>query len=342
MVAGTRRGEAGVATKAIRAPRASLLAAWATFAAIAAVGAAASLASGAIGALTDAATTAAARDGLIRLAQGDLLLLANEIGALALIAAAAVGLPLAVLGLMLMIERLAGPRRREPRNYWVTLQVQALFLGFVALIEYSTSKLGPLPWRPLLQVGAADGVAGWLLKTLPAYLLIAFAADFFRYWLHRAQHRFAILWRFHAVHHGPRDLDVLHNINHPVDLLGNVFCIVLPMSFLIGMDGGALWGLAVLFTIQGHIHHMNVPMHYGPLRHLFVDNRFHFVHHSADPRDFDTNFAAIFPVLDRLFGTYREPPPGPLPTTGLPGEPPTLTFYLFGRSSEQDFRGENP
>lgn len=329
-----------MATGAIKATGGSLIAAWTTFAAILVVGSAASLAAVLVNGLTDGPAVGAARDGLVRLARGDVLLLASEIRGLALLALAAVGLPLAVLGLMLLIERCAGPRKREPKNHWLTWQVQGLFLGTAALLEYATTKISPLPWRPLIQLGAADGVGGLLLRTLPAFLLVMFAADFFRYWFHRAQHRFAILWRFHSVHHAPSDLDVLHNINHPVELIGNLFFIALPMSLLIGMDGGGLFGLTVLFTVQGHIHHMNVPMHYGPLRHLFVDNRYHFVHHSRDPRDFDTNFAGIFPVLDRLFGTYREPGPGPLPATGLPGEPPTrLAHYLLGRWPDRDRGG---
>ncbi|HEY0112189.1 MAG TPA: sterol desaturase family protein [Allosphingosinicella sp.] len=320
-----------MATSAIKAPSASLAAAWATFATILAVGAAASMASGLVNALADPPAVAAARDGLLRLANGDPFLLAGEVRGLALLLGAWVGLPLAVLGAMLLIEICAGPRHREPKNYWLTWQVQALFFAFFALLEYGIAKVGPMPWRPLIQLGKGDGFVGMLLHTLPAYLLIIFMADFFRYWFHRAQHRFAILWRFHAVHHSPRDLDVLHNINHPVELIGNVLFIGLPMSLLVGMDGGQLYGLAILFAVQGHIHHMNVPMHYGPLRHLLVDNRFHFVHHSLDPEDFHTNFAGIFPVLDRLFGTYRAPREGPLPETGLAGEPPTrMTHYLLG------------
>ncbi|MBS1149276.1 MAG: hypothetical protein H6Q89_974, partial [Myxococcaceae bacterium] len=31
------------------------------------------------------------------------------------------------------------------------------------------------------------------------------------------------------------------------------------------------------------------------------------LHHSADPRDCDRNFAGTFPLTDLLFGTYRAP-----------------------------------
>ncbi len=320
-----------MATRAIRRPSASFVAGWAIFAAIIAAGVAAGMVARLANALADGPTVAAARDGLVRLAHGDLALLATEVRGLTVLGIGAVGAPLGLVGLMALIEKCAGPREREPKNYWLAWRFQFLILIVVALIEYAATKASPLPWRPFIQLGKGEGFAGILLWTIPAFLLVTLAGDFFGYWFHRAQHRFAILWRFHAVHHSPRDLDVLHNFTHPIELLGNLFFIALPMSFLIGMDGGQLSGFAVLFIVQGYIHHMNVPMHYGPLRHLLVDNRYHFVHHSRDPRDFDTNFATLFPVFDRLFGTYRKPGPGPLPETGLEGERPSrLTDYLLG------------
>jgi sterol desaturase/sphingolipid hydroxylase (fatty acid hydroxylase superfamily) len=330
-----------VATRAIRETGASVAVGWAIFAAILAAGAAGSLAGRLTHALADGPAVAAARDGLVRLAHGDPFLLAGEVRGLALLGLSAVGAPLGTIGLMILIEKCAGPRRRERKSPWLAWQVQALFLGFVALLEYAMTKASPLPWRPLIQLGPGEGLAGILLKTVPAVLLATFVGDFFAYWFHRALHRFAILWRFHAVHHAQRDLDVLHNISHPVDLLGNLFFIALPASFLIGIDGGNLFGLSVLVVVQGYIHHMNVPMHYGPLGRLLVDNRYHFVHHSLDPDDFDTNFATYFPVFDHLFGTYREPRPGPLPATGLGGKPPSrLIHYLLGKWPDRDETAE--
>ncbi|MEF8833962.1 MAG: sterol desaturase family protein, partial [Halofilum sp. (in: g-proteobacteria)] len=43
------------------------------------------------------------------------------------------------------------------------------------------------------------------------------------------------------------------------------------------------------------------------LRHVIVTPRFHTSHHTVSRRTGDANFATIFIVWDRLFGTYREP-----------------------------------
>jgi sterol desaturase/sphingolipid hydroxylase (fatty acid hydroxylase superfamily) len=299
------------------------------FAAVVAVGAIAGFAAS----LLDASTTAAARGALSGLLSGDLLqLTAAEGRGLLILALVVLVQPLAVIGVMLCIELWAGPRQREAKNYLLTWSVQAVFLTCATFLGLMGAKLGLLPKEPLFKVAPGAGIAGLLLQTLPLYLLALFVADFFRYWFHRAQHRFPILWHFHAVHHSPRDLDVLHNITHPLEQLGNLFLVAIPAAFLIGVDAGQLYLLSAFFAVQGHLLHMNVPVHFGPLRYLLCDNRYHFIHHSRDPADFDSNFAGMFPLLDRLFGTYREPRPGPLPETGFDGHGPTrFSHYLTGR-----------
>jgi sterol desaturase/sphingolipid hydroxylase (fatty acid hydroxylase superfamily) len=280
----------------------------------------------------DAATTAAARDALLQLAAGDARLDERKLSGLATFAGVALGLPLALLGLLLLIELQAGPREREPKNYAVVWLVQSAFLAFALPLEFASIKLGLLPSEPLFRFETPAGTMAQLVQTVPLFVLALLISDFFRYWFHRAQHHFAFLWRFHAVHHSPRDLDVLHDFTHPFEQIGNLFLIAIPTAFLIGVDLGQLYLVGAFFAVQGRLHHMNVPVHYGPLRHILCDNRYHFVHHSRDPADYDSNFAGLFPVLDRLFGTYREPKPGPLPATGLPGPPPTrLSHYLLAR-----------
>jgi sterol desaturase/sphingolipid hydroxylase (fatty acid hydroxylase superfamily) len=44
--------------------------------------------------------------------------------------------------------------------------------------------------------------------------------------------------------------------------------------------------------------------------------RWHRLHHSIDVEHMNCNFAAFFPVIDLLFGTYRAPDPSALLRTG--------------------------
>lgn len=290
------------------------------------------LVAGLVATVADPPTIAAARDALTRLARADLAFTAAEARGLVLTAGIVFLQPLLVPGLLLLVERHAGPRRREPKNYALAWLVQASFLGFATLLGYAAAKLGLFPAQPLFRADASSGPAGLLLQTLPMYLLVLFIHDFFRYWLHRAQHRFAILWRFHAVHHSPRDLDILHAVIHPVDQIGFLLLVVLPTAFLVGIDGGQLYLLYALALVQSSLLHMNVPVNLGPLRRFVCDNRLHFLHHRLDRGECDVNFATVFPVFDRMFGTYCEPAPGPLPATGLAdGRPTRFSHYLLAR-----------
>ena len=50
--------------------------------------------------------------------------------------------------------------------------------------------------------------------------------------------------------------------------------------------------------------HANVDWDWGPLRGVLASPRFHRWHHSDEADARDKNFAGIFPVFDRVFGTY--------------------------------------
>lgn len=240
--------------------------------------------------------------------------------------------PLIVIALLLAIETWAGPRGRSRKDRRLAWLVQCLFVTAATLLTVAFGALGIVPDRPLLGAGAAAGPFAATLRTLAVFLLAIAVADFLRYWVHRAQHAVPLLWRFHAVHHGPEDLDVLHNFIHPVEKLVNLMLITVPTAFLVGVDGGTLFLLAGFFAIQGQLLHMNVPAGYGRFAAIIADNRFHFVHHSRDPADFNANYAGVLPVYDRLFGTYRAPRGDTLPPTGLAEwQEPGLADYLLAR-----------
>lgn len=284
--------------------------------------------------LTDAVTVAAAKEALFELAAGNLSRLdIAGLGALALVLSVILLKPLVVVGALLLIELSVGPTQRSRKNYLLVWLLQALLLIIATLLQRIATKIGIGPSEPLLAVGETLGPIGTALSTFSLYLLALMVADFIRYWLHRATHQIAILWRFHAIHHSVRDLDVLHNITHPLDHAARFLLVAVPSAFLIPAGAGDLYLFAAFLTIQAQLIHMNVPIHFGVFGNLICDNRYHFIHHSMDARDHNRNFAGLFPVFDMMFGTYRKPAAGALPATGLAGqEPPTtLGEYLLAR-----------
>jgi sterol desaturase/sphingolipid hydroxylase (fatty acid hydroxylase superfamily) len=68
------------------------------------------------------------------------------------------------------------------------------------------------------------------LQVLEVILL----SDFFVYWGHRLQHRSALLWRFHSVHHSAEHLDWLAaHREHPLGTVYTLTLINLP-AFVLG------------------------------------------------------------------------------------------------------------
>jgi sterol desaturase/sphingolipid hydroxylase (fatty acid hydroxylase superfamily) len=57
---------------------------------------------------------------------------------------------------------------------------------------------------------------------------------------------------------------------------------------------------------------------FGAATPLLAGPQWHRIHHSTQPEHANRNFAAFFPFLDTLFGTYYAPRAGEYPPTGRP------------------------
>jgi len=192
--------------------------------------------------------------------------------------------------------------------------------------------LGPAP-DPALPAGPGARVAATLLGLA--------LADFAGFLAHYLQHRSALLWEFHRVHHS---LTVMHPLSnyreHWVDNLlyaavhgatGGLVASVgvqllgapVPVLAILGVNA-----LVFAFDAAGYnLRHSHVWVAWpGWLGHLLGSPAYHQIHHSEDPRHRDKNFAFMFPIWDRLFGTLV-----------LPRERLELRFGL-GDGSENEYR----
>jgi sterol desaturase/sphingolipid hydroxylase (fatty acid hydroxylase superfamily) len=148
---------------------------------------------------------------------------------------------------------------------------------------------------------------------LAVKMLIGFlVSEVGAYWGHRFSHQNAFMWRFHKVHHSPESLDWLVNTRaHPVDLVFTRLCGLAPL-YLLGLAtsraDGQLLPLVVtaLGTFWSFFVHANLRWRFGPLEWLVSTPAFHHWHHTNDEHR-DRNYAALFPFVDRLFGTLYLP-----------------------------------
>ena len=242
-----------------------------------------------------------------------------------------VGLTLFIIGVCVAIEHFSVIER-----YTLKARLPGVFMNAVAVIGgialmWPVQQLWTWLDPPIVMVVPVwrwlepMGTLGYALQ----FLLLVAVADFLAYWRHRAEHRW--FWPIHVVHHAPHELHAANDIGHPVQILFSVVFITIPLS-LIQVDGPETpFVVGFVVTLLSYYIHSPIDVHFGPLRKVLVDNRFHRIHHSLEPQHFDKNFGICFSIWDRMFGTACDPRPGEWPDVGVAGvEPPrTVAQYLL-------------
>jgi sterol desaturase/sphingolipid hydroxylase (fatty acid hydroxylase superfamily) len=148
------------------------------------------------------------------------------------------------------------------------------------------------------------------LMQLPLALRFFFyvvIADFGYYWVHRLMHT-ALLWRVHKWHHSPNYMYWLVGVRG--SLLQQTL-VNTPYIFAEALlDFPSRWLTLLILvknTAQNDWMHLNVRWGARWLEWLIVTPRYHHIHHSDNPEHYRANLAALFPIWDRLFGTYVDP-----------------------------------
>lgn len=163
----------------------------------------------------------------------------------------------------------------------------AIFLGSAAVLV--------LPYR-FFDIG-------W---SIPAIVACFVADDLRYYWWHRASHRMRWMWADHVNHHSSQHYNLSTALRQPwfgsLALPGQLFIVPLVLvGFPLPMIGFA-HGINLVYQFWIHTESvdrfprwfeavMNTPSH-------------HRVHHATNPRYLDSNYAGVFIVWDRVFGSF--------------------------------------
>jgi sterol desaturase/sphingolipid hydroxylase (fatty acid hydroxylase superfamily) len=215
-----------------------------------------------------------------------------------------------VLALMAAWEVLA-PRRRLTTARPVRWLSN---LGLVALDTAAVRLLVPLGAVGMAVVAEERGWGLFHNLPLPGWLAAALAVvalDFAIYLQHVLFHAVPALWRLHMVHHADLDFDVTTGVRfHTLEILLSMG-IKMAAVALLGAPALAVLTFEVLLNATSMFSHGNVrlpPRLDRVLRLVVVTPEMHRVHHSADPRETNSNFGFNLPWWDYLLGTYRARP----------------------------------
>ncbi len=166
-------------------------------------------------------------------------------------------------------------------------------------------------------------------STLPVFVaraaitVMLFLAYELGYWFnHWLSHKVPILWEFHKVHHTAEVLTPLTNFRvHPIYML--MFANILALSAAVANGiGHYLFGdtayqyalndtniILVLFIhAYVHLQHSQIWIAFtGVLGRIFISPAHHQIHHSDNPRHYNSNFGSCLALWDWLFGTLYVP-----------------------------------
>jgi sterol desaturase/sphingolipid hydroxylase (fatty acid hydroxylase superfamily) len=206
------------------------------------------------------------------------------------------GFILLILAEMIWARRHA-PEKYEPRDTLISLAMGtgstvagALFAGLIAafylrVYDYRLLEIGWQWW---------------------AWALCFVLDDLCYYWVHRAGHRIRWMWAAHVNHHSSQHYNLSTALRQTwTGTLAINFLFRLPLV-VIGFHPGMIAfcaGLNLIYQFWFHTEAidkcprwfeavMNTPSH-------------HRVHHATNPVYLDRNYAGVFIVWDKLFGTFQ-------------------------------------
>src|SRR5688572_17064453 len=205
--------------------------------------------------------------------------------------------------LLVLVEMIVA-RLRDRKRYCPKDTLTSLALGF------GSSVAG------ILSAGLIFALAvSW---TWWAFALCFVLDDFAYYVFHRSAHRIRWFWASHVIHHSSQHYNLSTALRQTwTGFFSLAFLFRLPL-FLIGFPPTMVFFVAGLNLVyQFWIHTevigrmprwfeavMNTPSH-------------HRVHHATNPRYLDRNYAGVFIVWDRMFGSFEPERDEDMPRYGI-------------------------
>ena len=176
-----------------------------------------------------------------------------------------------------------------------------IFLGFAKLIQ---------PYA-LFHIGWSWGAAA-----------VCFVLDDLRYyWWHRASHRVRWLWADHVNHHSSQHYNLSTALRQPwfgvLALPGLLFIAPLiligfPLEMIVFVHG-------INLVYQFWIHTETIDRFPRWIEAVMNTPSHHRVHHATNARYLDANYAGVFIVWDRMFGSFVEETRDDAPHYGIVG-----------------------
>ncbi len=220
---------------------------------------------------------------------------------------------LSIIGTMIVLERLYRYRYAVSQRSVLVRDISSTLVNL-----YVTGAVAGLVFLPVLAFfpefffgrtlffAYSEQLGPFWLQVPVTMLLVSF----FRYWMHRLQHKVPFLWELHSYHHGVTDLKASNLlVSHPIDYaLRNV--LVFTLLGLIGFNPFAILIGVSAIRVTAAFSHCGGDVKGGVFNYIFVTPEVHRWHHSAkvpSGHKYSVNYGVGFVVWDLIFGTFHLP-----------------------------------
>jgi len=148
-----------------------------------------------------------------------------------------------------------------------------------------------------------------------AWFIVLFAEDICYYWNHRIGHVSRLFWASHVVHHSSEKYNLSTALRQTWTGSFYTFIFWLPLIFIGFHPVMVLMQMSISLLYQYWIHTELMNKMPRWFEAIFNTPSHHRVHHAVNPQYLDKNYAGIFIIWDKLFGTFE--PENEKPIYGL-------------------------
>jgi sterol desaturase/sphingolipid hydroxylase (fatty acid hydroxylase superfamily) len=154
--------------------------------------------------------------------------------------------------------------------------------------------------------------------SIAAWLVLFVLDDFTYYWFHRISHESRFWWAAHVNHHSSREYNLSTAARQSwTGVVVGTWMPWIPLGFLGYTPTMILTMQSINLFYQFWLHTEAVDRLPAWFEALFNTPSHHRVHHAANPRYLDRNYAGVLMVWDRWFGTFEAERDDDRPTYGI-------------------------
>jgi alkylglycerol monooxygenase len=140
--------------------------------------------------------------------------------------------------------------------------------------------------------------------SIVAWVALFFAVDCAYYFFHRASHRVNLIWAGHVVHHQSEEYNLTTALRQGWVQSVTAQIFYWPLA-IVGVPVEMFVTMSTFNTLYQFWIHTRAVQTLGPLEWFLNTPSHHRVHHGANPKYLDKNYAGVLIVWDRMFGTFQ-------------------------------------